>query len=106
MVFSEKLAVRYQELKTEAAGMVLLMQVGVFFQVMDADAHLLSKLCGLKLQMAGDVNSPVVVGGFPLSGLDKYVGKLVRAGHSVAIAMQDENKVRRIVEVVRIEASR
>ncbi len=38
-----------------------------------------SAVTGLKLKMAGDVDAPVVVGGFPKSGLDMYVGKLVRA---------------------------
>ena len=48
--------------------------------------------------MAGEVDGPVVLGGFPQSGLDTYVGKLVRAGHSVAIALQDEQKERHIRE--------
>ena len=61
-----------------------------------------SQVTGLKLQMAGDVDAPVVLGGFPKSGLDAYVGKLVRAGHSVAIALQDEQKERHIQEVIRV----
>jgi hypothetical protein len=52
--------------------------------------------------MAGEVDDPVVIGGFPRSGLDAYVGKLVRAGHSVAVAMQDGDKERRLVEVIRV----
>jgi DNA mismatch repair ATPase MutS len=52
--------------------------------------------------MAGDVDAPVVLGGFPKSGLDTYVGKLVRAGHSVAIALQNEQKERHIEEVIRV----
>ena len=102
MVFSEKLASRYRELKKLAGDAVLLMQVGAFMQVMDDDARTVSGLTGLKLQMAGDVGAPVVIGGFPLSGLDAYVGKLVRAGLSVAIAMQDEHKERHIVEQIRV----
>lgn len=103
MVFSSKLMVRYQEMKVEAPDCVLLMQVGAFMQVMNEDAKMLSKMTGLKLKMAGDVEAPVVVGGFPKTGLDQYVGKLVRAGHSVAIALQDENKVRQIRETVLIQ---
>jgi len=61
------------------------MQVGAFMQVMDEDAQAVSKVTGLKLQMAGEVDAPVVLGGFPKSGLDAYVGKLARAGHAVAI---------------------
>ena len=92
MVLSQKLIVRYREMKLEAKDCVLLMQVGAFMQVMDNDAKILSQLKGLKLQMAGEVDDPVVLGGFPKSGLDAYTGKLVRAGHSVAIALQDNEK--------------
>ena len=89
-MYSRKLAEQYAKLKAEAgANCVLLMQVGSFTQVQGEDARAVSTVTGLKLQMAGDVDAPVVLGGFPKSGLDAYVGKLVRAGKSVAIAMQD-----------------
>jgi hypothetical protein len=42
--------------------------------------------------------------GFPKSGLDAYVGKLLRAGHSVAIALQDESKNWRLAEVIRLNS--
>ncbi len=103
MVFSQKLVSRYRELKRQAVDCVLLMQeVGVFMQVMDEDAREVSSVTGLKLQMAGDIDSPVVLGGFPQSGLDAYVGRLARAGHSVAIAMQNEQKERHLVEIIRV----
>jgi len=54
--------------------------------------------------MAGTVEEPVVTGGFPHSGLDKYVGRLVRQGHSVAIAMQDDSKERHIKEIIKIQS--
>ena len=79
------------------------MQVGIFMQVIDEDARKISAVTGLKLKMAGDVDNPFVTGGFPKSGLDQYVGKLVRAGHSVAIALQDEEKNRNITEVIRLK---
>ena len=88
MVFSQKLVKRYKELKEAVPDCLLLMQVGVFMQVMDEDARAVSEVTGLKLQMAGEVDAPVVLGGFPKSGLDAYVGRLVRAGQSVAIALQ------------------
>jgi len=102
MVFSQKLVKRYKELKEDVPDCLLLMQVGVFMQVMDEDARAVSQVTGLKLRMAGDVDDPVVLGGFPKSGLDAYVGRLVRAGHSVAIALQNEQKERRIEEVIRV----
>ncbi len=89
-------------LKEQVPDCLLLMQVGVFMQVMNEDARSVSAVSGLKLQMAGDVDDPVVLGGFPHSGLDTYIGRLVRAGHSVAIALQDEKKERHIREIVRV----
>ncbi len=71
MVFSAKLVKRYKELKEEVPDYLLLMQVGVFMQVMDQDARAVSKVMGLKLQMAGEVDAPVVLGGFPKLALSK-----------------------------------
>lgn len=61
MIRSAKLVARYRELKTETPDCLLLMQVGAFMQVMDDDARAVSKVTGLKLQMAGDIDDPVVV---------------------------------------------
>jgi len=102
VVVSQKLIARYAELKGEVPGCLLLMQVGTFLQVMGDDARAVAAVTGLKLQSGGDADAPVVLGGFPRSGLDAYVGKLVRSGRSVAIALQDESKERRISEVVRL----
>ncbi len=106
MVYSPKLVQRYKELKAEVPDCLLVMQVGAFMQVMDEDARAVAAVTGLKLQMAGEVDTPVVLGGFPRSGLDAYVGKLARASHSVAIALQDEEKERHITEVIRLTAAR
>lgn len=46
----------------------------------------------LKLKMAGDVDAPVVLGGFSKSGLDAYLGQLVRASRSVAIAVRTRRR--------------
>ena len=73
MAFSQELASRYRDLKRRAVDCILLMQVGAFMQVMDKDAREVSSVTGLKLQMAGDVDAPVVLGGFPRTGLDAYM---------------------------------
>jgi DNA mismatch repair protein MutS len=98
MILSRKLLTRYRELKQDVPDGLLLMQVGALMQVMGEDARAVSQVIGLTLQMAGEVDDPVVVGGFPRSGLDAYVGQLVRAGHSVAV--QDANNERRLAEVI------
>ncbi len=103
MFYSKKVHSRYLALKEDlSVDCLLVLQVGTFMQVMEKDAKILSEITGLKLQMVGDVESPIVVGGFPKSGLDSYVGKVVRTGKSIAIAMQDETKERHITEVIKI----
>ena len=102
MAISKTIIEQYRQLKADAPKCVLLMQVGVFMQALNDDARTVSQVTGLKLRMSGDVDDPVVVGGFPLTGLDTYVGRLVRAGHSVAVALQDEQKQRQITEMIRI----
>lgn len=104
MVFSQKLVSRYNELKLEAPDCILLMQVGAFMQVMNDDARAVSDITGLKLQIFGDPDAPVILGGFPKTGLDVYIGRLVRAGHSVAIALQDDQKERHIRERITINS--
>jgi len=100
MIFSEKLAKQYIDLKVQAPRHLLVMQVGAFMQVMNEGAKSVNQVTGLKLKMAGDPETPFVVGGFPKSGLDQYVGKLLRGGFSVAIALQDEEKKRHLTEKI------
>jgi DNA mismatch repair protein MutS len=100
---SPKLITRYQELKKQASDCLLLMQVGAFMKVFNDDAQVVSEITDIKLQLAGEVNAPVVHGGFPKSAIDKYVGQLVLAGYSVAIALQDETIERHIEKVIRVQ---
>jgi hypothetical protein len=51
MITSEKLIHRYNELKCEAEGCLLVMQV------MEEDARNISSITGLKLKMAGDIDN-------------------------------------------------
>ena len=106
MVVSKKLSERYQTLKQQVPDCLLLMQVGAFLQVMNEDARKVAEITGIKLQMAGDVDAPLILGGFPKSGLDKYIGKLLRAEQAVAVAMQDDNKQRHISEILRVRVEK
>ncbi len=105
MIITERLVAEYRALKAGLpADTLLLMQVGAFMQVLDDDARAVSTITGLRLQMGGSVDAPVVAGGMPVAGLDATIGKLVRAGRSVALAFQDETKRRMVREVVRVAA--
>ena len=83
MIFSPKLVQRYRELKAEVPDCLLLMQVGAFMDVMDDDARAVAEVTGLKLQMAGDVDAPVVLGGLEdaemISTINRICGR--RVGH-------------------------
>ncbi len=61
------------------AAEILLYQIGIFFKIMHEDAKRAAGPMDLKLFVTGEASSPMPVCGFPKSGVDKYVGKLVRA---------------------------
>lgn len=106
MVISDKLIERYRVLKAQAPGCLLLMQVGAFMQAMNEDARAVAAVTGLKLQVGGDPDAPTVLGGFPKSGLDQYIGQLARAGHSIAVALQEADKQRHLAEIIRVQVER
>ncbi len=103
----DKHAEEYKKLKAEYPKEILFYQVGIFYKIMFEDARRIADIAGLKLMMSGEVSYPIEVCGFPKSGLDKYAGKLLRNGFSVAICsqVQDENgRIRREVsEVIRCQ---
>ena len=105
MVFSEKIYQQYNALKQESGTDLLVMQVGIFMQVYDGDADLLNEITGVKVSLAGTPDQPIHMAGFPMSGLDKYIGKIMRAGRSIGIATQDVDKQRQITERLTIKNS-
>jgi len=96
----------YRKLKeSRPEDEILLYQIGTFFKIMHEDAKKASGPMDLKLFVTGEAAAPVPVCGFPKSGLDKYVGRLVRAGFAVAICGQvkaENGEIKREVsEVIR-----
>ena len=75
--------------------MVTLRRRGIFYLIGGEDAKKLAPLMGLKLiekkitQPGGEEEIKISCG-FPRSGLDKYIGKLVRLGNSVTIVSDGE----------------
>jgi len=95
----------YKKVKEKYPGDVVLFQVGIFYRIMLDDAKKVSGPLGLKLLISGEADNPLIYCGFPKSGLDKYTGKLVRAGFSVAVCAQVKLEngtiLREISEVIR-----
>ena len=93
---------RYKALKQEYPDAILLYRVGIFYRIFFEDAVKASAACGLKLMVEGEFSNPIPVCGFPASGLDKYVGKLVRAGYSVAVSFHQGDDQPTVEEVIRV----
>ncbi|KAF0125767.1 MAG: DNA mismatch repair protein MutS [Elusimicrobia bacterium] len=95
----------YKQMKEKYPGDILLFQVGIFYRIMLDDAKKVAEQLGLKLLISGEADNPLIYCGFPKSGLDKYIGKLVRAGFSVAVCSQvrlEDGEIRREAgEVIR-----
>lgn len=108
-MISESIIKEYNTLSKEYPEGVLLFQVGVFYKIVGTEATKWAGLLGLKLitisksphQYIGvrdkpepvrDVTEEIVFCGFPTSGLDKYVGRLIRLGcEKVIICNQIKN---------------
>ncbi|WP_437204238.1 DNA mismatch repair protein MutS [Planctomicrobium sp. SH664] len=83
---------RYQEVKQETPGTLLLFRMGDFYELFHEDAQIAAKILGLTLT-SRDKNSPnpVPMAGFPYHALEGYLTKLIAAGHRAAICDQVED---------------
>jgi DNA mismatch repair ATPase MutS len=88
---------------TDGADTVKLRRRGIFYLIEGEEARRLAPKLGLKLiekkitQPEGEEEVRISCG-FPQSGLDKYIGKLVRLGRSVSVDSEGE-----ITEEIRIK---
>lgn len=98
---------RYQAVKAEHPGAMLLFRMGDFYELFHEDAQNASRVLGLTLTTR-DRNSenPIPMAGFPWQQLDAYLQKLVQAGIRAAICdqVEDPKKAKGLVrrEVTRV----
>jgi len=95
-MISEKMIEEFENVKNaeepadRAKKSVILIKRGIFYYLLQEQAEELAAPLSLKLKTvtenlpSGETNT-VKSCGFPTSGLDKYVGKLVRLGENVVI---------------------
>lgn len=83
---------QYYDIKDQNPGMLLLFQVGDFYELFFEDAIKVSAVLGLTLTQRGiDCNgNPIPLCGIPVHVLDHYLVKLVKEGFKVAICDQLE----------------
>lgn len=68
-----KLLKQYEQLKKEDASSIYIFRVGIFYNILNEDAHTLNEKLGLKLT---SLSPEITKCGFPISSLDKYTQKL------------------------------
>lgn len=98
---------QYQEQKQRVGDAVLLFRMGDFYETFYDDAILCSKVLGIALTSRNkNDENPIPLAGIPYHALDSYLGKLVAAGHRVAVSeqLEDPNQVKGVIrrDVVRI----
>jgi DNA mismatch repair protein MutS len=79
---------QYREAKEQYPGMLLLFRMGDFYELFDADAEVASRVLGLTLTSR---DKTVPMAGIPHHALERYLHRLLRAGHRVAVCDQVED---------------
>lgn len=68
-----KLQKQYEELKKKDPDKIYIFRVGIFYNILNEDARLVSKEIGLKLT---DLSPEIIKCGFPVATLEKYTNLL------------------------------
>lgn len=79
---------QYETYKRQYPDVILLFQVGQFFEAFHADAVALAKICGTAITSRNKDAETVPLSGIPADRLDHYLQVLVRAGKRVAVCEQ------------------
>lgn len=98
---------RYQAVKAEHPGAMLLFRMGDFYELFYEDAQNAARVLGLTLTSRDKSSeNPVPMAGFPWHQLDSYLQKLIHAGFRAAICdqVEDPKKAKGLVrrEVTRV----
>src|SRR5215218_3512797 len=92
---------QYLELKAQHPGAILLYRLGDFYETFDEDAQILARDARIALTSRSFGRSGrAPMAGIPHHALNHYLGRLLAAGHTVAIAEQMTPPGRGLVERV------
>ncbi len=81
---------QYQDLKSKHPDAILLFRVGDFYETFGKDAIKTADILGIVLTARNNGGSKIELAGFPHHSIDRYLPKLIRSGHRVAICEQLE----------------
>ena len=100
---------QYLQIKEEHPGEVLFFRMGDFYEMFFEDAEVVSRTLGIALTARANKGESYAMAGFPHHALDRYLPRMIAAGHRVAICEQVEDPAlvtgkrvveRKVVEVV------
>jgi DNA mismatch repair protein MutS len=78
---------QYRDAKAQCPGMLVFFRNGDFYELFEEDAEVGARLLGIALTRR---DKEIPMAGVPHHALDRYLGKLLQAGHRVAICEQME----------------
>ena len=82
---------QFHELKEENPGTVLFFRMGDFYELFHEDAEIGSEVIGLALTSRDkNAENPIPMAGFPWHQLEDNLRKMLRAGHKVTVAEQEQ----------------
>ena len=80
---------QYLRIKAEFPDTLVLYRMGDFYELFYDDARLASSLLDITLTQRGASDGqPVVMAGVPVHSVENYLARLIKLGHSVAVAEQ------------------
>ena len=82
-------AKQWQAAKERHPGMIMLYRIGDFYECYQEDAETVASVCHLSILLRSD---NVKMLGFPFGAAERYLTKLLQAGHRVAICEQVKNE--------------
>ncbi len=83
---------QYNEIKAKYNDCILFYRMGDFYELFNEDAIFAAKILGITLTSRNSKSDdPTPLCGFPYHAAERYIPKMINAGHKVAICEQMEN---------------
>jgi DNA mismatch repair protein MutS len=85
------LMAQYQQIKSRHPEEILMFRLGDFYEMFNEDAHTAHRVLGITLTARFTGEKKVPMAGVPYHSAQSYIGRLLKAGHRVALCEQMED---------------